>query len=515
MSRAVASGMQSNKRYVVFGSVLLALLTFGYSYFFTERLPWFWYDDVQRLEMAEQSSWFDLIRETFNFTSTKFQTERPVLQMFVKFCLAIFGEDPHLHRVFKLLLFCTTLVVLYRLQIRNKVHWGMAAGGLLLASSFPSVMIVTAWVNESATFELLFKACAMSLFFSLMQSEDRQITGKRLAGYALLLILVIFADHAKGTGKIIPVVFLATLAVSRSRQCSLYTVSLLALAAVIPYGLLLGNAVPGAPAGTNLLPLLHAFTKQAGVLMLCPLLVVLVARHRSLLHQRYLHLLFCWWMCEMFFYAAYPSNEMRYIYSSLFAALMFATALVSLSLAEIKMRWVKWGLGIVCTVVVLNIAWHNTRWNDSFRGSFGGYFVLIDKKIRDLNTRYDNALILYSNFTLPYYERRTTNRYVNLSPVNAWKKTFNDVYRRMGGNILYVNIERFKSVIAIDESALSQSSFPLANYDSVIEGSLWDRVHQRFGFMIWQANLYDISLTFPARYPDRGAVYFLPSPRQL
>jgi len=513
MSQTETAGIQTSKYYMAFGGFLLVLLSFAYSYFFTEHLPWFWYDDVQRLEMAEQSSWFDLIRETFNFASTKFQTERPVLQMFVKFCLAVFGENPHLHRMFKLLLLCTTLVILYRLQIRNNVHWAVASGGLLLATTFPSVMIVTAWTNESATLELLFKASAISLFYSMMQSEDQHITSQRLLEYILLLLLIIFADHAKGTGKITPVVFLATLVISRSRQFNLYIVSVIALCAVIPYGIFLGNSAPGAAVGTYLLPLLSAFFKQSGALLFCSLLVVLATRNRSLLHLRYLHLLFCWWMCEMLFYAAYPSNEMRYIFSSLFAAMMFAAALVSLSPADFKKQRITWVIGIFCTVTACYIVWQNTRWNNSFRGSLGGYFVLIDKKIRYINAHFNNALILYSNFTLPYYERKTTNRYVNLSPVNSWKKSYADVYRNLGGNILFVNPERYTSVIAIDESALFQPKSAVASYDSIIEGSLWDMMQSRFGGTLWQVNLYDTSLNLPVRYPDLGAIYSL-SPRQ-
>ncbi|HEY5997647.1 MAG TPA: hypothetical protein VIU29_11540, partial [Candidatus Deferrimicrobiaceae bacterium] len=371
MSETASETAGLNRHRLAVGGILLVAAVFAYGYFFTEGLPWFWYDDVDRIQRAEQAGWPELLRQTFDLASPNFGTERPVLQMFVKLSLALFGEDAHAHRMFKLAIFCGALCVLYLLLVRNGVRRGIASGGLLLAATYPSVMIVTSWAYESAALELFFKVCALSLFFRLMRREGNGSKPGTIASCVLLLLLVILADHAKATAKILPAVFLSTLVLARSRQRHLYAVSLLALAAVFPYSVLLGHGAPPVSGGSFLPVLLGNFARQGVWVALALLLGVAASRIRTLPGDPLLRLLFCWWGCEMAFCAIYPSGELRYLYSSLIAFTTLGAAALSFLAGTIRERSVRWGTVAACALLSVVALGVNTRWNDSFRGSWG------------------------------------------------------------------------------------------------------------------------------------------------
>ncbi|MDP2159617.1 MAG: hypothetical protein Q8K02_03980, partial [Flavobacterium sp.] len=44
------------------------LFVFSYYYFFTEGLPWFWYDDIYWIEQAEKTPVLALIKSILDFT---------------------------------------------------------------------------------------------------------------------------------------------------------------------------------------------------------------------------------------------------------------------------------------------------------------------------------------------------------------------------------------------------------------------------------------------------------------
>lgn len=501
--------MLNHPRWSICCVVAALLFVLAYSYFFTERLPWFWYDDVQRLEMAEQSTVVGLVGQVFSFTSEQFGTERPVLQLFVKFATALTGgEDPHRHRLVKLALFGLALVVLYTVQVKFGVR-PVAAAGIGLAATFPSVMIVSAWVNESAALEFLFLTGAFALFLHLLAQEEQKLSPRVLALAVLLVVLVIFADRAKATAKIIPMVFLSFLVLSRSRNWFLYLTSGLALLAVIPYGSLMAGGVGQGGVERFHWQLLVAFNDQAGLLVLCAVAVALLARRPGILRNRYLLFLGLWTAWEMLFFVFYPSAEIRYLYTALIAATTLSAAVVSLSLDGLSNKVVRVAAIAACGLTAGAVLVMNTAWNDSFRGTYGGYFVLIDKKIRFINEQYSHALALYADFTLPYYARHTDNRYANLNPVNAWKMRYDDVYRRDADGIALINPEQYSAIIALDESLPSAARSPLRVFDSVIEGSLWDGLHRRLGIKIRSAGLYDTALRVPASYPQQSGIYVL------
>ncbi|HEY5995531.1 MAG TPA: hypothetical protein VIU29_00855 [Candidatus Deferrimicrobiaceae bacterium] len=503
MTGPETAAVRLNPRRIALGGILLVAAVFAYGYFFTEGLPWFWHDDVDRIQRVERTDWPELVRQTFDFASPNFGTERPVLQMFVKLSLALFGEYAHAHRMFKLAIFCGALAVLYLLLVRNRVRWGIAAGGLLLAATWPSVMIVTSWAYEAAAIELFFKVCALALFFFLMRREGSCSNPGTIAACALLLLLVILADHAKATAKILPAVFLATLVLCGSRRPHLYVVSLLALAAVFPYSVLLGHGAPPVSGGSFLPRLLANFGRQGGWVAAALLLGVAASRFRNLPGDPLLRLLFCWWVFEMAFCAVYPSGELRYLYSSLIAFTTFASAAISFLLETMRERSVRWVTVAACGLLSLAALGFNTRWNDSFRGSWGSFLVLTDKKMQYVNSHYRNSIFLYLDFNLLFYQRKTTNVYANINPVNSWGRKFYDVILPIGDSI-HVR-DGFEHVL-LDGFVPYKYQDPIAMFYGVVDGSLWDWVHQRYELDLRRAHMHDLNLNDREDYPIIGGV---------
>lgn len=154
----------TNRKYL-WVYLAIIFLVFAYYYFFTEQLPWFWYDDVQRIEAVENISTIDILKEVFNFRLENFGIERPTLSLFIKMYTFLFGEDPHRIRLFKIIIFSFILCMMFFLTIRHGGNLFITLSCLFVFATFPSVFIVNAWINESATLELLFKVCSFIVFF--------------------------------------------------------------------------------------------------------------------------------------------------------------------------------------------------------------------------------------------------------------------------------------------------------------------------------------------------------------
>lgn len=492
---------------------VIFLFVFSYYYFFTERLPWFWYDDVQRLELADQSTLLDSLKKVFTFTSEKFQSERPMLEMYVKFCGSLFSENPHYYRIVKTIIFSITLCLMFYLTIKHGGNKFITVLNLIVFSTFPSVMIVNAWIGESATFELLLKIGSFVVFFMLISEEGKKLSPRFIALSLLIVLLIIFADKSKVTAKIIPFIFLTYLFLTKNKKPSLYLVMLISILAVFPYSILFAAQSSGAHLKSFYINLFKTFLSQTWLLFVFVLIIGILVKNKAYLRDRYLLFSFLWLIYEILFYLFYPSDEMRYLFSSLAAATVFLSILFSNILSELTKESFKKIAKAGFVIVIVYIFIFNSYWSYNFRGSFGGYFILVDKKMKFINQNFKNSLCLYADFTKPYYSRDTSNKYVNLNPNNVWQERNDGIYLA-GAHVKIVNPEKYESIIILDGMLLrmllrNSNTPPAVIFDSIIQDSLYDSFQRMVNFKIRSASLYNISLREDADYPQYSAIYRL------
>lgn len=493
------------------------LFIFFYYYFFTEKVPWFWYDDVDWLERAEKTPLLVLFKKIFDFVSGGFAYDRPVIEIYMKFCGLFFGDDPHYYRIGKIIIFSATICLMFYLTVRHGGNRFITLSCLCIFATFPSVIIVNTWINESAAFELFFKISSFVIFFiliSISEEKKKLSTQSIMLGLgSLLVLLLIFGDKSKATAKIIPFIFLTYLLLIRHKGIFLYTIILISILAVFPY----------AAAGSSVhqdfyVNLFKTFLSQTWQLFVFVCLIGVLVKDKRYLRNRYLLFSFLWLIYEILFYVAYPSNEMRYLFSSLAAAAVFLSILFSNILLALTNESFKKIAKAGFVLVVSFILASNVYWSYNFRGSFAGYFVLVDKKMKFINQNFKDSLCIYASPTLLYYARGTSNLYVNVNPNSSGGKWYDNIHSIKPHEIYSIgpqglrilNPEKYERIIALDESLLGRTGIrPIMVFDSIVPNSLYDLFQKKMNFKIYPVNFYNISLRGYADYPQYGAIYLL------
>jgi hypothetical protein len=484
----------------------LVLFVFVFYYFFTEGLPWFWYDDVQVLEMAGDASFGKLLHALFSFTLPENVWGRPVLIAFSKICYFFFGNAPHYFRMVKLVIFLVTLGLMYGKWTKQGGNTVITTSLLLVFATFPSVVIVNTWTHESAAIELFFMMLAFYTFFFVLDREDNA-RGTRFFFGVLLLLLIISADKSKAMAKIIPCIFLTYLTVTRSRNYFLYAVSGLGLLAVIPYGVLLSGTTEYAGRGAHS-QLLLAYLSQSWPFWVSVVMLWFLSSRKDFLKDRLA--LFCsiWLVFELLFILLYPSSEIRYLFTTLAATALWSSIVAAHLFGGIKSVHQRRS---AMTLLVLTSALmfsYNVYWTYNFRAYRGGNMVLAAKKMDYAEKHFTNSLLLYSDFTIKYFGLDTNNLYVNMNPENSWGFKFDRFIQIRDGKVGVASPERYNNIILLDDSLRLPDSMIEATFDGRIQGSLFDRFQSMVDLRTGDASLYDIAVwTQEDTYPVRGSIY--------
>jgi hypothetical protein len=252
--------------------------------------------------------------------------------------------------------------------------------------------------------------------------------------------------------------------------------------------------------------LLTSVLSQAGLLFLfCGILIILSTRKSIYVHDHYVRFLFVWIVWEVLFFVFYPSNEIRYVFISLISASCLVAAITSSGVKNSTNQLYKRLVFVSFISISAIILAKNGTWSDYARGSFGANFVIADKKIKLLNENYHNILAIYGNFSPLYYARNTSNTYLNIHPKH--EDTFSHIYKWNEGKISILNPEMYSKIIVLDERAPIFNGPPLKVFNSVIEGSLWDRFHSHVGTRTKNVNLYTTSTGDILDYPQFSGIY--------
>lgn len=374
--------------------LLILLFVISYYYFFTEKLPWFWYDDIIWLELAEETSPIMLIKEIFNFAPEDIVHTRPIIPLFMKFCNFLFSkEDPHRYRIIKILIFSLTLFLMFHLIVKRGGNTYITFFSLLVFASFPQVLIVISWVNEAAAFELFFKVSSFIVLFRLISEAGGRTSTKFIIISGILFLLIIFADKSKATAKIIPFLFLAYLFLTKNKKPLLYTVVFLTVFVIFPYSILY-SAGAGSYFRAFHTELFKTFLYQIWPLLAFVCIMIMLVKKKGYFKNGYILFFILWLLFEIIFYAIYPSNEMRYLFSSLAAATALLSLFTSASIARIETKKNKNLAKLGFTALMLYLIFMNANWSYQFRGSSTAMFIIADKKMKSINQKFKNTLCL-------------------------------------------------------------------------------------------------------------------------
>ena len=244
---------------------------------------------------------------------------------------------------------------------------------------------------------------------------------------------------------------------------------------------------------------------QTWLLFIFVLTLGILVKNREYLKNKYVLFSFLWFMYEILFYIFYPSNEMRYLFSSLAAAIAFLSSLVSnifLNIDQNKFSKIaKYGF----TIILLSILTMNTVWSYNFRGYLASIFIVVDKEINYINRFYRNSLCIYSDDTLLYYTRHTTNQYVNSNAKYISK--YGDIISvgPQGAHVL--NPEKYDYVISLNSTGTDKA--PTKIFNSVIEDSLYDSLQSHVGFKIHAVSTFSTAIGEVSDHPqvDLIAIY--------
>lgn len=487
------------------------LFVISYYYFFAGKAPWLWYDDIYWLELAEKTAPLALLKAVFNFAPKDYKYSRPIIIIFMKFCrLLFFNEDPHYYRIVKAVIFSLTLCLMFYLIVNkggNKNKY-IAILGLFVFATFPPIMIVNTWVNESAAFELFFKISSFIVFFKLISESEKKISFKFVMLSLLLILLIIFADKAKLTAKIIPFLFLAYLLFSKNKSPLLYIVMLISTLTIFPYSSL-NSAGSLTYSRIYYIQLFKTFLIQTWPLIIFIAIISIFAKKKYFIRNKYSLFFIIWLSCEILLYMVYPSDEMRYLFASLAAFIILVSFLTSIILKKMKKDNFKKITKFVFIIVTLSMLSINIYWSYNFRGSFISHFILVDKKMKFINQNFKKALCLYSDFTLLYYSRNSSNQYINIHPRYSPEKKHSEIILKDSGRIRIRDTQKYEHVFALDKSLYSNLR-PAMVFDSVIQGSLWDSFQRAVNLKMYNANLYNVFLKGPSIYPQYSAIYKLP-----
>jgi hypothetical protein len=493
----------------------ISLFVLSYYFFFTEKLPWFWYDDILRIEWAEKLSLLSTVGKVFDFSSLTFGIDRPVFAIYMKLCNFIFDENPHYWRIVKIILFSLTVCLLYYLSMKKGGNKLITILSLCVFSTFPAVMIGNSWISDSETLELLFTAISFVVFFKLVSEPGGRLSLRFIILSVLLLLFIIFADESKVTAIITPFILATYLLVTKNRNIPLYIVMFISILTVFPYAAFSGNAFLYSSTSTDYIAkghyiiLFRTFMAQTWLLFIFALTLGIFVKSRGYLKNQYVLFSFLWLMYEILFYIFYPSNEMRYLYSSLAAAAVFLSSLVSNILVNIPqdklLRIAKYGF----TVILLSLLTVNTVWSYNFRGSMD-IIILADKEMKFINRNYKNSLCLYEELNQAYYTRNTSNNlYVDIHEKYADSPEHREIYTVGSAGPIILHPEKYENVFFLvtkDSQLKYCKSSPGLSFDTEIPNSLYDSFQKKMNFSIHSVSLYNTDLNNVIRYPEYGDI---------
>lgn len=469
-------------------------------------------DDIDVVRLAERTPGLDVIKSIFdpNPKSYDFQG-RPVLTIYSKLCGFIFGEAAHYYRFVKTVLFSMALCLMLHLIARQGGNAFIGSAVLAVFATFPAVVIVTAWINEAAGLEIFFRLIAFLLFFALIRPEKRRSVEYLFFG-GLIVLVTLVATKTKITALTIPPIFVTYLLVTKNRNRLIYLLVSICLLAVFPYSAFFGKASGVALVKSSYYAdLFKTFLSHTWPLVVGIILCGFLSWKRDCLKDKVVIFASVWLFYDLCFYVAYPSNEMRYLFSSLAASSVLIAAISAKifrgrpeGLAALISR-------IVLVSILLATLCHNTFWTYNFRGSFGGTFITYGKKMDFIERRFDNSLCLYASFTANYFERNGKNRYVDLHP-RYRPKSLDEILQLGPKGIRILRPELYENVIVLDESLPLRfiqgvKKVDPVKFDSVIEGSLYDLVQGKLNADIRGISLYDLSLKGRYSYPARSYMY--------
>lgn len=473
-------------------------------YFFTERLPWFWDDDVYWIREVKNVSPLALAGRALNFLSGGY-FYRPTFEMYVKFCNLFFNEDPHYYRMTKVIILSIISCLMLYLTVKHGGSKFITILNLSVFATLPSVVIANSWISDTETVELLFKVSSFIVFFALISEGEKKISLRFIVLSVILIIFIVFADKAKATAKLIPAVFLTYLILTRNKRMFLYAIVLVSIFTVFPRGFLSAK-----PFDTNFyINLFKTFLSHVWPLLMFSLIIILSTKNKVWLKNRFVLFALLWLIYEIIFYKLYPSNEMRYLFSSLAATSIFLSALISNIFANTTGDKFKKIAGLMFIFITLSMLVFNSYWSYNFRGSFANLFITTDKKIKFIDQNFKSSLCIYSNFTQLYYTWNTSNLYVNINPNNSWNKKYDEIYLRNSQEIKILNPEKYERIIVLDESIVARAGLPAVLFNSVIQNSLYELFQGKMNFKIRTVNLYNISLGGYTNYPHYSWIYFM------
>jgi hypothetical protein len=370
---------------------------------------------------------------------------------------------------------------------------------LFVLATLPSAIIVNAWVNEAATFALFFEVISFIVFYKLISSEEQKLSVRSIVLSILLILLIIFADKAKVTAKIIPCIFLSYLFFTKNKKPLIFITVAISLIAIFPFGFLKeGSSGHSYLQVAYVIKLLTNFCAQIWPLFVYVLLVGIFARHNINFQNEFVLFSSLWFFFEILFCFIYPSSEIRYLFSSLAAAILFLSNLVSrifINLTQDKLSKIAKDSFIVILIFMLSL---NIFWSYNFRGSFASIFIIVDKEINFINRFYKNSLCLYSEYTLPYYTRHTTNQYVNSNA--KYVSQYGDIVSTEPQGARVLNPEKYDNIIILDSTGVDKA--PTKIFNGVIKDSLYDSFQSHVGFKIHSVSVYSTSIGEVIDYPQ-------------
>jgi hypothetical protein len=215
-------------------------------------------------------------------------------------------------------------------------------------------------------------------------------------------------------------------------------------------------------------------------------------------------------MYEILFYIFYPSDEMRYLFSSLAAAIVFLSSVVSniiMNIAQDKfLRIAKYSF---IFILLLTLGF-NTFWSYNFRGSMT-IVILADKEMKFINRNYKNSLCLYEELNQVYYSRNASNNlYANFHAKYAASPEHRGIYTVGPEGLVILHPEKYENIFFLiseeSQRKYCDYSFPGLSFDTEIPNSFYDAFQKRMNFTIYCVNLYNTDLNNVCIYPAYGDI---------
>lgn len=496
------------KKLVFFMSLVLICVAF-YS-FFGEGLPRFWYDDiwVYTIGGADSTSYSSFLLQIADFTHKDWQSGRVTTYLIQKLYLDFFGDNLYLHRLPKMLAVSFGMCMLAFLLIKEGVDKRIILSLFLFYMTSPMVFFPTIWIGIAGTWAHFFKVLSFFIFIYLYRSEERGL--KFYLPGILFLIVMMLGVKAREDFTLAPFVILSFLILKRSRSLRFYLMAIMAVVIVFPYYVFSwGGSGVGSKFHLSNLKMLSVYLGHIAFIVpfvLCSAYIYVKNKGRHINDLMAFSVI--WVLFEVGMVFLYQSDEMRYLDALLLATIFFFAGITGLALKEMKKPYYAVFLVIFLLLSGYKIV-ENVKWVYNFRGSFGSYFIALDKQMKYVNEKYDNSICLYSDFTNCYYDWKTTNRYVNIYPNNVWPGLHEKFYDYNSFKIK--DPEKYNKIILLDEYTAFEKKSLIEDVIIVegLEDTFFDRVQGFFSFNIYNATIYNTKLWGKSIYPVKKGVFVL------